>query len=124
MNLENEENKEKESIFDQFETDEETGEVIIPRATVGVAPDDEATKEPGAGEEDLPVLDLDFDFAESEDEAVPTEMTEEEMAESEMLESIDAALAEQMTNGMGVVMDEEPEEEEKKKNFWTRIPLW
>ena len=31
------------SIFDGFEIDEETGEVIIPRATVGVAKDESKT---------------------------------------------------------------------------------
>ena len=120
------------SIFDQFETDEETGEVIIPRATVGVVTDvPSSAEETSVGEsivsegnladgtEELPKLDLDFNF--TEEDLVEVKPEEED---DEILQSIDAALAQEMASTMGKNMEELPEEEEKKKNIWLRIPLW
>ncbi len=144
--------EEGQSIFDEFETDEETGEVMIPRATVGVAPDlDEASSAPAVEEkaseegaagqetdEELPVLQFDFDFGE-EEFAAPSQASEEDM----VLQGIDEALAAQMAASLGPeepVQDvqngkkkKEPKnkkeakgktEPKKKKNLWTRIPLW
>lgn len=55
---------EEHSIFDGFETDDVTGEVIIPRATVGVAPDDEHQEEENTAGEVKKEEDL-FDFLEA-----------------------------------------------------------
>lgn len=135
--------EEKQSIFDQFETDEETGEVIIPRATVGVARDlepglsdareeqdparkgegkeigsQEKAKEENAGPEDgLPVVDLDLNF--TEEDLVEVKEAEDE---DSMLKSIDAALEQEMASAMGDGLEKQAEE--KKKNLWTRLPLW
>lgn len=126
-------NEEEKSIFDGFETDEETGEVIIPRATVGVVPDDTNRSEENGEimsqetayipvelkDDELPELQLDFEFGE-EEFADSEENTNEEM----ILQGIDEALAAQMAadleNG-GEVSDEKVG---KKKNLWQRIPLW
>lgn len=142
--------EEKHSIFDQFETDEETGEVIIPRATVGVVRDlepelsdvreeqdpvkkgegeksepeekeegeDEEAKEENVGSEDgLPVVDFDLNF--KEEDLVEVKEAEDE---DSMLKSIDAALEQEMASAMGDGL--EKQEKNKKKNFWTRLPLW
>ncbi len=142
--------EEGQSIFDEFETDEETGEVMIPRATVGVAPDldevssapavEEETSEKGAAEEELPVLQFDFSFGE-EEFAAPAQTSEEDI----VLQGIDEALAAQMAASLGpeeAAPVQEPRngkkkkepknkkeansksEPKKKKNLWTRIPLW
>lgn len=146
--------EEGQSIFDEFETDEETGEVMIPRATVGVAPDlDEVSSAPAveeetseesvakeAEEEELPVLQFDFSFGE-EEFAAPTQTSEEDI----VLQGIDEALAAQMAASLGPdeagsvkepqngKKKKEPKkkkesdrkrEPKKKKNLWTRIPLW
>ncbi len=139
---------ETRSLFDEFETDEETGEVIIPRATVGVAPDadgeasasaadeekeGEAAAEESAAsaalEEELPVLHFDFNFGE-EEFVDPTQTAEEDT----ILKSIDEALAAQMAASLGSVEEtqespkgkkkKEKQKEAKKKTIWTRIPLW
>lgn len=133
--------EEVHSIFDQFETDEETGEVIIPRATVGVVTDTPAETDAGSAAadassdgdavavgaagalagaldgEELPELHFDFNFTEEDLVEVKPDAEEDEI-----LQSIDAALAQEMASAMG--SDFEEEEEEKKKNFWTMIPLW
>lgn len=135
--------EETHSIFDQFETDEETGEVIIPRATVGVVTDTPAEEENGSTEtaetsdgaviavgaagtvagtvadDELPELNFDFNF--TEEDLVEVKPDEKE---DEILKSIDAALAQEMASTLGGDFTEEEEEEEKKKNFWTKIPLW
>lgn len=203
-----------QSIFDEFETDEETGEVIIPRAPVGVVPDmenmdvvsavmadaaqaaeeiaaakestvpeestetegteaaeeetaegeskaseeGEAAKETEAAEDgtaveesaasgesiaaqesavteegvavvsdgELPVLSFDFNF----EEELANIDTAQETEEDTILQNIDEALAAQMSASFGAVQeaqiskDEVPKKEAKKKNIWTRIPLW
>lgn len=123
---------EEKSIFDGFEIDEETGEVIIPPASVGVVPDenkngadaDSTTSQdiayiPAALEgEELPELQFDFTFGE-EEFANPEQNEEEEM----ILQSIDDALAEQMAASLGTEETEEVKSS-KKKNLWQRIPLW
>lgn len=125
---------EKKSMFDGFETDEITGEVIIPRATVGVAADGknagesaasvEATAETyiaASDEEQLPELHFDFDFG--EEEFVDTDETADE---DMILQSIDDALAAQMAATLGSA-EEEPKKEKapkKKKGLWRRIPMW
>lgn len=135
---------EVQSIFDEFETNEETGEVIIPPATVGVAPDidvdaDTVSAAPAAAEQEteesaaaevsdgeLPVLDFDFSFGEEEfaDAAQAVD-------EDTVLQGIDEALAAQMAVSLG--SEEEAQKEEggkngkepkKKKTIWTKIPLW
>lgn len=127
--------EEKKSIFDGFETDEETGEVIIPRAGVGVVKDTSRSGEASDGaangeaeyipavseEEELPELSFDFDFGE-EEFANPTENTDEEM----ILQSIDEALAAQMVVTLNSVEGEKKEEKTAKtgKSVWTRIPKW
>lgn len=127
--------EEMKSIFDGFETDEETGEVIIPRASVGVVKDtvqsgdvsegtvsQEAEYIPVAPDtEELPELKFEFDFGE-EEFANPTENSDEEM----ILQSIDEALATQMAVALGPVEDEKKKETDtkKSKNLWTRIPKW
>lgn len=144
--------EEGQSIFDEFETDEETGEVMIPRATVGVAPDldgvssapavEEETPEESAAkeasDEELPVLQFDFNFGE-EELADTSQVSEEDI----VLQGIDEALAAQMAASLG---PEEPAQDvqngkkkkepkkrkeakgktepKKKRNLWTRIPLW
>jgi len=126
--------EEKKSIFDGFEVDELTGEVIIPRAGVGVAKDtakgddvsegtvsQEAEYIPVAMEsEELPELNFDFDFGE-EEFANPEENSDEEM----ILQSIDEALAEQMAVTLGSVEGEtKTEKAGKKKGVWARVPKW
>ncbi len=125
--------EEKKSIFDGFETDEETGEVIIPRAEVGIAKDiaqgdasegtvsQEAEYIPVAlDSEELPELHFDFDFGE-EEFADPAENADEEM----ILQSIDEALAAQMAVTLGPVEGEtKAEKPEKKKSVWARVPKW
>ncbi len=113
------------SIFDEFETDEETGEVLVPRATVGMTAEEEAYG--GAEDEELPVLQFDFKF-EDEEFAGTEEMKEED--EEAVLRSIDDALAAQMAVTLGPV-DTEPEEgkqaqkgKKKQKNLWLRFPMW
>lgn len=127
--------EEKKSIFDGFETDEVTGEVIIPRASVGVVKDipqhgeeaegtvsQEAEYIPVAPEtEELPELKFDFDFGE-EEFVNPEESSDEEM----ILQSIDEALAAQMAVALGPVEEDIKEEKDtkKKKGVWARIPKW
>jgi len=128
---------ERKSRFDGFETDEITGEVIVPRASVGVAADklrNDATGNEeneadyiltGAGAEaeveNLPILNFDFDFGE-EEFADPTQNMDEDM----ILQSIDEALAAQMAVTLGPVEGEKKEAKEpkKKKSVWRRIPMW
>ncbi len=124
---------EEKSIFDGFEIDEETGEVIIPRATVGVAKDESKTVTDEDGgvsaegeyipvptDEELPELRFDFEFGE-EEFADPSQDTEEDM----ILQNIDEALAAQMAVSLGPVEElQEEEEVEKKKSLWKRIPMW
>ncbi len=123
---------EQKSMFDGFETDEVTGEVIIPRATVGVAADstgkspdaegiDSAQEEyiTAGAEEELPELKFDFDFGE-EEFADPTEAVDEDM----ILQSIDEALAAQMAVTLGPVEEKKKEKPVHKKNLWKRIPMW
>lgn len=121
------------SIFDGFEVDEETGEVIIPRATVGVAKDESKTVTdeegvvsvegeyiPVSTDEELPELKFDFEFGE-EEFADPTQDTEDDM----ILQNIDEALAAQMAVSLGPVEELQEEEVlEKKKSLWKRIPMW
>lgn len=127
--------EEKKSMFDGFEVDELTGEVLIPRASVGVATD--AGKPGAAGEsaaseagdyipaspetEELPELQFDFDFGE-EEFAEPEENMDEDM----ILQSIDEALAAQMAATLGPVEGDTKEEKatKKKKSLWKRIPKW
>ncbi len=127
--------EEKKSMFDGFETDEETGEVIIPRACVGVARDtaqdnaandgttsQEAEYIPVAMEsEELPELQFDFDFGE-EEFANTAENSDEEM----ILQSIDEALAAQMAVTLGPVEGEKKagKDTKKKKGVWARVPKW
>lgn len=132
--------EEKKSMFDGFETDEVTGEVIVPRATVGVVTDtgneelksvaeSEATEAnpaeayiaAGAEEEELPELHFDFDFGE-EEFADTEDIADEDM----ILQSIDEALAAQMAVTLGPVKEEKNEKTtpKKKKVFWRRIPMW
>lgn len=126
---------EEKSMFDGFETDEVTGEVIIPRASVGVVSDTSKSEEDpgkvasheteyipgGVEQEELPELHFDFEFGE-EEFANPTQNKDEEM----ILQSIDEALAAQMAVALGPVNDEEKTEkqEKKKKTVWQRIPMW
>lgn len=124
--------EEKKSMFDGFEIDEETGEVLIPRASVGVVSDElksrtgsERALEQEAEyipvqleEEELPVLHFDFDFGE-EEFANPTETVDEET----ILQNIDEALAAQMAVTLGPV-EKVPEIKPEKKGLWRRIPLW
>ncbi len=124
---------EVKSIFDGFEIDEETGEVIIPRATVGVAKDESKTVTDEEGmvsvdgeyipvptDEELPELRFDFEFGE-EEFADPSQDTEEDM----ILQNIDEALAAQMAVSLGPVEELQEEEVfEKKKSLWKRIPMW
>ena len=126
---------ENKSMFDGFETDEVTGEVIIPRATVGVATDisGEGTADnvpssdgeyiPAGGEtEELPELSFDFDFGEEEFADTSAGDADEEM----ILQSIDEALAAQMAITLGPVEGETKAERttQKKKSVWKRIPTW
>lgn len=117
---------EKKSRFEGFETDEITGEVIIPRASVGVATDGGVSGKTeyisgGADEEVLPELHFDFDFGE-EEFADPTETMDEDM----ILQSIDEALAAQMAATLGPAEGEKKAERtpKKKKSVWQRIPVW
>ena len=126
---------EEKSMFDGFETDEVTGEVIIPRASVGVAADTEKSAEDvrkvgsqeteyipdGVEQEELPELHFDFEFGE-EEFANPAQSQDEEM----ILQSIDEALAAQMAVALGPVNDEKKTEktEKKKKTVWQRVPMW
>lgn len=128
--------EEGKSIFDGFETNEETGEVIIPPATVGViSAETDAAKEDGeskAGgveyipvqpeEEELPVLQFDFTFGEEEFADPAQESANEDM----ILQSIDEALAAQMAATIGPVEEQNAKVKKtmKKKNIWQRIPLW
>lgn len=127
--------EEKKSIFDGFETDERTGEVIIPRASVGVVKDhiqdgsatDGTVSQNGEyipvalDSEELPELDFDFDFGE-EEFAKPAEEADDEI----ILQSIDEALAAQMAVSLGPVENEEKEAKEakKKKGIVARVPKW
>ena len=126
--------EEKKSIFDGFETDEETGEVIIPRAGVGVARDTAQGGEASEGtvsaeaeyipvaldSEELPELHFDFDFGE-EEFTNPEENSDEEL----ILQSIDEALAAQMAVTLGPVENEANEENAgKRKSVWARVPKW
>jgi len=124
---------EVKSIFDGFEIDEETGEVIIPRATVGVVRDESKTGEeeegvisadgdyiPALADEELPELQFDFTFGE-EEFADPSQNTEEDL----ILQNIDEALAAQMAASLGPVEElQEEEAMEEKKSLWRRIPMW
>jgi len=126
--------EEKKSMFDGFETDELTGEVIVPRATVGVVKETAASGDASEGSvsteaeyipialdsEELPELSFDFDFGE-EEFANPEENADEEM----ILQSIDEALAEQMAVTLGSVEGEtKTEKAGKKKGVWARVPKW
>ena len=125
--------KEEKSRFDGFETNEETGEVMIPPATVGVVPDESGRKKDANGdtvqnaeyipvqleEEELPTLQFDFNFGE-EEFANPTQETDEDT----ILQSIDEALAVQMAASLGSVEKVAETKREKKKTIWRRIPLW
>ena len=127
--------EEKKSMFDGFEVDELTGEVLVPRATVGVATDagmQGATGESAASEagdyipvspeaEELPELHFDFDFGE-EEFAQPEETMDEDL----ILQSIDEALAAQMAATLGPADGEVREDKtsKKKKGLWKRIPKW
>ena len=109
---------EKKSRFEGFETDEITGEVIIPRASVGVASIGSIKNEyisGGAEQEVLPELHFDFDFGE-EEFADPTETMDEDM----ILQSIDEALAAQMAATLGPAEGERKAErpKKKKKSVW------
>lgn len=125
---------EKKSMFDGFEVDEVTGEVIVPRAGVGVVPDTKGPEEgetgaaaeatdyiPAGPEEELPELHFDFDFGEEE-----FADTEETVDEDMILQSIDEALAAQMAATLGPVEGEKEQQSAagKKKNIWKRIPKW
>ncbi len=126
-------NEEKKSMFDGFETDEVTGEVIVPRASVGVATENKAEgkeeTEPSVGDayiadgadDELPELQFDFDFGEEE-----FANTEEAVDEDIILQSIDEALAAQMAVTLGPVEGEKAPKRlnQKKKNIWQRIPMW
>lgn len=126
--------EEGKSKFDGFETNEETGEVIIPPATVGVAQDVPQNSE-GDGdnaaqgteyipvqleEEELPVLQFDFNFGEEEF----ADPAQESADEDTILQSIDEALAAQMAATVGPVEEPMVAKTVKKKNIWQRIPLW
>lgn len=134
--------EEVHSLFDGFETDEETGEVLVPQALAeelserSRKPEEEAAvcteenaesgteekTEQEMPEEELPELQFDFDFG--EEEFVTVGETEED--EDSILKSIDDALAAQMAATLGPVeaSEKEAEEKKKKKNVWQRIPLW
>lgn len=131
--------EEEKSIFDGFETNEETGEVIIPPATVGVilsetdmtgtSKEEEESKAGGAEyipvqpeEEELPVLQFDFNFGEEEF----ADPAQESADEDTILQSIDEALAAQMAATIGPVEEQSPKVKKavKKKNIWQRLPLW
>ncbi len=126
--------EEKKSIFDGFEIDEKTGEVLIPRASVGVVRDeihkqadtpDEVSQDVGyipmeLEEEELPELQFDFEFGE-EEFADPAQEAEEE---DTILQSIDDALAAQMAVSLGPVEEPVIEKKPKKRHLWNRIPLW
>lgn len=124
---------EKASIFDGFEIDDETGEVIVPRATVGVVSDDEQVQTDTEGisaselsyipvqldEEELPELRFDFEFGE-EEFATPDQNAEEEI----ILQNIDEALAAQMAASLGPAEAVKKGKSGHEKNLWQRIPLW
>ena len=119
---------ERKSMFDGFEVDEMTGEVLVPRAGVGVAPETaelagaaEAGDYIPTGTEELPELHFDFDFGE-EEFADTVESTDEDL----ILQSIDEALAAQMAATLGPAEGESKEEKssKKKKSLWKRIPKW
>ncbi len=124
--------EEIKSRFDGFEIDEETGEVLVPRASVGIVSEGknngEATGETVssgveyiATEDELPELHFDFDFGE-EEFANPAETADEDM----ILQSIDVALAAQMAASLGPSESEKKVKETKqiKKGIWKRIPVW
>lgn len=140
--------EEVHSLFDEFETDEETGEVLVPQAVAeelsgktGRVQEEVSAPEEIAGnagemqkeasvseetvrkmqeEEELPELQFDFDFG--EEEFVTVGETEED--EDSILKSIDDALAAQMAATLGPIEASEKEAGKKKKNVWQRIPLW
>lgn len=126
--------EEIKSRFDGFEIDEETGEVLVPRASVGVVTAGSRSGEEIGGsaseggdyitkenEEELPELQFDFDFGE-EEFANPAETVDEDM----ILQSIDVALAAQMAASLGPAEEEKKTEttKNKKKSIWKRIPVW
>lgn len=127
------EDESKTSIFDGFEINDETGEVIVPRATVGVVSDDEQGQTDAEGTsapelsyipvqmegEELPELRFDFEFGE-EEFANPEQNAEEET----ILQNIDEALAAQMAVSLGPDEEMKKDKAGHKKNFWQRIPLW
>lgn len=126
--------EEKKSLFDGFETDEETGEVIIPRASVGVVRDEVHKENDAEGEasqdvayipveldaEELPELQFDFEFGEEEF----ADPAQDEAEEETILQSIDEALAAQMTVSLGPVEETVTEKKPRRKSVWNRIPLW
>lgn len=126
--------EEKKSIFDGFETDEETGEVIIPRASVGVVRDEvhrETAEKTEVSQdmayipmeldtEELPELQFDFDFGEEEF----ADPAQGEAEEDTIMQSIDEALAAQMAASLGPVEETIIEKKPRKKSVWNRIPLW
>jgi len=124
--------EEIKSRFDGFEIDEETGEVLVPRASVGLLTGADNSEEAAgetissgeeyiATEEELPELHFDFDFGE-EEFANPAETADEDM----ILQSIDVALAAQMAASLGPSDSEKKtvEKKQKKMNIWKRIPVW
>ena len=125
--------KETSSIFDGFDIDEETGEVIVPRATVGVVTDDEQSNsdEDGTSEQDLSYIpvqmegeelpELQFDFSFGEEEFADSEKATEE---EKILQNIDDALAAQMVVNFGAADEAKEDGVSNKKSIWQRIPLW
>lgn len=128
-----------DSIFDQFTIDEETGEVLIPRATVGVALDSgktEADTDLTNDEEELPILDLDFDFADEVNNEMPQPV--DDPSTDELVSDIDEALAEQMAFTIDEQLESQennsknPEDEEDEDDsflapflrFWKKVPKW
>lgn len=105
------------------ETISETEEVVPQEEEVTPEVEEEISEtEENPSEEVLPVLDFDFEFGEEEFVDTQETATDEDM----ILRSIDEALAAQMASTLGPVEDEAPKQKpkSKKKNIWTRIPLW
>lgn len=105
------------------ETISETEEVVPQEEEATPEAEEEISEaEDNPSEEVLPVLEFDFDFG--EEEFVDTQETATD--EDTILRSIDEALAAQMASTLGPVETEAPQQKKKskKKNIWTRIPLW
>lgn len=104
-------------VIDLSEVEETMAEASEEQTEASEA--EQPQEETGAEDADvLPVLDFDFNFGE-EEFAETTENPEEDA----ILRNIDEALAAQMAATMGISATEE-KKEKKKKNFWTRMPLW